>query len=241
MRIGVVIQARLSSHRLPGKVLRSLCGRPLLSALIERLRHAPGHPEIVVATSDESADDPLVGYCEAHPIPCYRGSLPNVAGRCLEAAESRAFDAFFRVCADSPLLDVSLFEQATAMAESAGDWDLITNVHPRTFPPGQSVELIRTETLRHSLRDFDSVEHFEHVTRFFYENDQRFAIHNFSAIRDDRDLRFTVDTPADLIRIEQLAATFARPQWTYSLSELCDRMRLLTALELDASLAGAES
>lgn len=295
MRVGVVIQARLSSKRLPSKVLRSLHGRPMLAYLIERLTHAsalsdvlapaqrprlpaeqPAGPTpepaedrsnnicendtrvdndlaggawgdianragngIIVATSNDASDDPLETYCHEHGIACYRGSLRHVAERCCTAAQTQWFDAFFRVCADSPLLDVGLFAQALALTTESGEaWDIITNVAPRSFPPGQSVELIRTTSLARILPELNRPDDREHVTRFFYKHPERFAIRNFCATRSYGQLRFTVDNPADLHRTEKLLSTLARNHWTYGLDELVERLRLLEALEV--KLSGAD-
>ena len=253
MRVGVIIQARLSSERLPGKVLRSLRGRPMLIYLLERLRHHPllaagranalgdfelDRDSIVLATSAQDDDIPLARYCADQAITCHRGSLTHVAQRCCDAATKHGFDAFFRVCADSPLLDVELLEQALEIAADAEDWDLITNVAPRSFPPGQSVELIRTQTLARILPEIERVDQHEHVTRYLYENPDRFTIRNFCAAQSYGGIRFTVDEPADLQRTEELLSVLARGHWAYGLDELVERLRLLEALEVKLSGVG---
>lgn len=229
MRIGIVIQARLSSQRLPSKVLRSVRGRPLLKYLLERL--ATRNMPTVIATSDDTSDDPLAGYCKEYKIAFFRGSLTHVAERLLRAAESFGFDTFFRVCADSPLLDMNLLDRALNMAESDPAWDIITNVAPRTFPAGQSIELVRTSSLSKILPELASAEHREHATQFFYQHPERFEIRNFCASRSFDGVNFAIDTPQDLAKLEKLLSTLAREPSTYALEALAERMRLVEGLE----------
>src|SRR6185437_2547862 len=108
MRIGGVIQARTSSRRLPGKVMRPLRGRPMIAWLFERLRHAAGLDGIVLATSTAPDDDALAAFAAAEGIPCHRGALEDVGGRLLKAAKAAGFDALVRVNGDSPLIDPAL-------------------------------------------------------------------------------------------------------------------------------------
>ena len=134
-------------------------------------------------------------------------------------------DAFVRVCADSPLIDAALVEQAVAVFRSRR-FDLVTNVHPRTLPPGQSVEVVDTRVLTAAIPMMTRPEHREHVTSYFYDNASRFRIHNIASDREYGDLRLVVDTPEDFSAIQAITRRFDRPQWTYGLDDIVQLTRL---------------
>jgi spore coat polysaccharide biosynthesis protein SpsF len=207
MRTGIVVQARMSSARLPGKVLKPLAGKPVLAWLLERLmdvnlsdEKAPGSM-IVVATSRAPEDDAVEALARSLGVGCYRGSLNDVAARLADAAQDAGFEAFVRANGDSPLLDAALIEQAYG-SYTKGDCDLVTNVFPRSFPKGMSVELIKLAAVRRILESTDDLQDREHVTRFAYANPARFRILNFSAPRPRPELQLAIDTPEDFARIE---------------------------------------
>ncbi|MEJ7786236.1 MAG: NTP transferase domain-containing protein, partial [Solirubrobacteraceae bacterium] len=167
MRVGAVVHARMGSSRLPGKVLGDLAGRPALSWLLERLEHAQQLDVVVVATSDESADDPLEDYCVRGGHALHRGPLDDVASRVLGAAEAHHLDAVARVNGDSPMLDQRLVDQGVELLRASGA-DLVSNVRPRSFPPGQSVEVLCTTALRLAVERMIKAEDREHVTAWLY-------------------------------------------------------------------------
>src|SRR5690606_3770927 len=156
-----IVQARFSSRRLPGKVLAPVAGKPMLAWLLERLAHVEGLDEICVATSRDVSDDAVATFCRAESIDCHRGSLEGVAARLLEAAETRGADAFVRVNGDSPLLDPRIVSRAVSLYRKF-EPDLVSNVLVRSFPKGQSVEVVRTATLKSALDDIADAEDREH-------------------------------------------------------------------------------
>lgn len=202
MTVGAIVQARMSSRRLPGKVLRPLGGRPLLDHLIDRLERRAGMP-VLLATSRDPSDDPVAGYARARGLDLFRGALDDVVGRFREAASSKGWDAFARVCGDSPFLDPALVARGAALYR-AGDADVVTNVHPRSFPKGQSVEIVRVEALRRVDAAATDADDREHLTRFFYRHPDRFRILNFSNDEDRSGESLCVDTPEDWDRAERL-------------------------------------
>lgn len=207
MRTGIVVQARMSSARLPSKVLTPLAGKPVLAWLLERLmdvklsdEKGPGSM-IVVATSRAPEDDAVEALARSLGVGCYRGSLDDVAARLADAAQDAGFDAFVRANADSPLLDGALIAQAHGIY-AKNECDLVTNVFPRSFPKGMSVELIELAAMRRILQSTDDPQDREHVTRFAYANPGRFRILNFSAPRSRPELQLSIDTPEDFARLE---------------------------------------
>lgn len=224
MRVGAVVHARMSSARLPGKVLREIAGRPLLAYLVERLQHATGLDTIVVATSSDGRDDAVAVFASSRGLACHRGPLDDVATRVLEAAERYDLDAVVRLSGDSPLLDQRLVERAVRLFVDGRRCDLVTNVHPRTYPRGQSVEVVGTDTLRRAL-DRMTTEDREHVTPFFYRNRTSYRIVNFTSEQDRSRIGLTVDTEPDARRIEAIIMRMTRPHWEYGLDDILELFR----------------
>jgi spore coat polysaccharide biosynthesis protein SpsF len=214
----IIIQARMASRRLPGKVLLPIGDKPLLQLLIERMQRAEEVDHVMVATSDGRADDPIEQLCRAIDVDWYRGSLENTADRLYRAALSRGVEVMVRVSGDSPFLDVNLVDRAVMIFRNQPA-DLVTNVFPRTFPRGQSVEVLATETLGRALPHMDAGRS-EHVTKFFYDIAEDHRIINFEHESSLAHLNFTVDTERDLSVARALRRRFRRPHWSYSVDEL---------------------
>ena len=213
----VIVQARMTSSRFPGKVLHPVGGRPLLSFLTESLSHCRNAGPIVIACSAEASDDPIADYCEISGLRCHRGPLHDVMARFLTAAEALGAAQFVRVCGDSPLLDHRLIDRAIALFWRHAP-DLVTNLHPRTFPAGQSVEVVSLGAFRAAVADATAPEDREHVTRFFYRRAERFEIVNFTAERDWSAHRMAVDEPGDLARFTTQLGSLPGPHWTIPLA-----------------------
>ena len=222
-----IVLGRMSSSRLPGKVLQDLIDRPLLAYPIERLRHLECVGAVVVATSTDSSDDPIEDFCSRTGVTCFRGDLDNVARRTLDAAQSVDAEWFFRANADSPFLAVELYESAIRQRSNA---DLVSNVFPRVLPPGASVELIRTEALAGCIDEFSPSDE-EHVTQYFYRNPEKCRIVSLDVdsfvFRDG--LRLVVDDGADQVRARHVLERMTRPHWEYGLQQVMD-----LAAEVDA-------
>ena len=216
-----IVQARMGSRRLPGKVLREVAGKPILQYLLENLQRSQRLAGVVVATSTSAGDMPIVELCERLGVDVSRGDQANVAGRFLDVIETRHAQAFVRISGDSPLLDPRLVDRAVGRFET-GDCDLVTNLRPRSYPRGQSVEVLNSQVFRDAYRAMSRREHFEHVTRWFYENEDQVKISNFRAARDWSDIRLVVDTAEDLHMIARIVKRMERPHWQYELSEIIE-------------------
>lgn len=228
MRIGAIIQARMTSRRLPGKVLAEVHGRPMMQYLLERLERCSELDAVVLATSTDPSDDPIESFCAERGVDCFRGSLENVAERFREAAQRHELDVFVRLCADSPLLDPALIDQAVATYRSGGA-DLVTNVIGRSVGPGQSVEVISTLVFAEAVPHMSRADHREHVTSYFYDHREDFRIKAIRREHDCGDANFAIDTPRDLERFRALVAAMDRPHWSYSLAELIELQRAVVA------------
>ncbi len=195
----------MSSRRLPGKVLKSLAGRPMLAHTLDRLSRCGGAAGILVATSEDPSDDPVVRFLEDHGTPCFRGSLDDVIGRMFAAANSLGVEGIVRISGDSPFIDPKIVDRAIALF-AAGDWDLVTNIYPRTYPKGMSVEVLRTAVLDEIADRHLSPEQREHVTKYIYDNPSEFDIVSFTRAKPLDSYSFVVDLPEDFQRAEQLIA-----------------------------------
>jgi spore coat polysaccharide biosynthesis protein SpsF len=129
-----------------------------------------------------------------------------------------------RVNGDSPLLDHRLVEKAVELFRN-GNYDMVTNIMQRTFPPGQSVEVLRSETFRQTYRLMNTTDDLEHVTKFFYRNSEDFKILNFVYDFDCHDVSFAIDTADDLDVFANLVSRMTKPHWEYSLPEILELYR----------------
>lgn len=204
--VNVFIQARMSSARFPGKVLAPLLHKPLVQHLIDRVREAEGVDKIVVLTSVESSDDPLVAYLEKTGCAVYRGELENVYERFQGALNAYPCDYFVRLSADSPLMDSELLSDVIAYTKQ-GSYDFISNVKSQMFPKGQSVEIMRSD----KFRSVDAVsltpEQQEHVMPYFYEAQGIKTLFIDNKI-NQRHINMCVDTIEDLRNIESGIISF---------------------------------
>lgn len=217
-----LVQARMNSTRFPGKVLHPVCGKALLDYLLESLEKCVELSGTAVLTSDQPSDRPLIDFCQASKVRLLRGPLDDVAARFLLAVESFNLDSFVRISGDSPLLDHRLVDRAVRLFRE-NEVDLATNVGRRTFPKGQSVEVIRAEAFVRACREMKDPADREHVTPYFYRRPDEFRILNFEAPGDHGRIQLSVDTAEDMVRFENLALNLDRPHWEYTWQELLER------------------
>ena len=195
----VVVQARSSSRRFPRKVLYKIFGKTLIEHVILKINKSKNALNIVVATSNSKSDDNLVKLLKKNNINYFRGELKNVTKRLLNTAEKYKKKYFMRINADSPLIDFKLIDLAIKIFLKK-KYDLITNAFPRSFPSGQSVEIIKTSVLKKNIKKMNKIE-LEHVTSFFYKNYKNFSIKNFSAKKKLVNMKLSIDTKKDLYLI----------------------------------------
>ena len=223
MKIGAIIQARMSSTRLPGKTLLPISSKPMLQYVIERVAHSQQLDQFLVATSTEASDDAIEKFCTTMQVDCFRGNLSDVAHRFLTASQQYGWEAVVRICGDSPLIDPRLIDQAVEIFLS-GEYDLVTNTLERTFPKGQSVEVIRMSTFRDAHPQFETPGEREHVTEYFYTNNDQFRIHNFVSGHNSGTLQLSVDTPDDFQTVETIIRSMQRPHWEYGWEEIVKKL-----------------
>jgi spore coat polysaccharide biosynthesis protein SpsF len=206
MRRAIIVQARMTSTRLPGKVLADLEGRPLLERQLARLGRCEQADEIVVATTTNPDDDPLVELAERVGVRWFRGSEHDVLARYLGAAREAGADVIARVTSDCPLID-PVESDAVIAALLAQPADYASNFLERRLPRGLDTEALWFDVLERLDRLATSVPAREHVTFHIHsERPERFALVTVERPYDAADLRWTVDTPEDLEAVRRIYA-----------------------------------
>jgi len=203
MRTVAIVQARLGSSRLPGKVLQDLAGDTMLARVVARLRAARTIDDIVIATTMNESDDPIVREAARLRVKVWRGSESNVLARYIGAARKYHAGAVVRVTSDCPLLDPETVDRVVTSLRAAA-LDYSSNTHVRSYPRGLDVEAFYLETLEKIFRSATSTAAKEHVTAYVMEKPNDFAVHQVTADTDDSDLRWTVDTDEDLALVRTL-------------------------------------
>lgn len=214
-----IIQARFSSNRLPGKILMMLGKQNILERTVSRVKKSDKISSIVIATSDNKSDDPIVEFAKKSGIDFYRGDLNDVGQRLLEAAQSSNSQSFLRISADSPFIDWRMLNQAIGIHQQC-EVDLVSNIFPRSFPKGQSVEVINTKSLRQLCGSDRTSNQKEHVTPYFYENYQDFRIVNFTSGQNSSSSIQCIDTAFDFEIATQVVQQIGNEDLTWQELEI---------------------
>lgn len=211
----LIVQARMTSTRLPGKVLLPLAGEPMLTRLIERLRRVEQSDGIVIATTANASDDPIAALCAQLGVPCHRGSEHDVLSRYADAARLHGADVVVRITSDCPLIHPALVDQVIAAYEE-GDSDYVSNMLPPTWPYGMAVEVFSAEALQQAHAEATQPAEREHVTPFLYWHPERYRLRNVASPVDLSHHRWTVDTPEDYELVRRLFETLhpINPEFT---------------------------
>lgn len=207
----IFIQARMTSSRLPGKMLAPLAGKPTIAHVVDRLAAADLRNAIVVLTSTEPSDTPLALYVEqALRLPVFRGELENVARRFQAALKTYPADWFIRISGDSPLIDGDLV--AFMAAQTGKDCDIVSNVWRRSFPPGQSVECVRASSLLALDTAALTPDEQQHVTPHFYAHADRYRLKRVTCTDPQAaNQRMVLDTLDDHANLERMLAAGLNP------------------------------
>ncbi len=200
MKRVIIVQARMTSTRLPGKVLMDLGGRPMLAQQLRRLKRCRQADEIVVAMTTNAADDPIVALAEREGVRWFRGSEEDVLSRYVGAAREAKAEVIIRITADCPLIDPEESDRVIeVLVHNRERCDYASNVVRRMFPLGLDTEALYVDTLERVHRLARSSSAREHVTLFIWkEQPDLFLIHSVTDAEDNSDLRWTVDEQADL-------------------------------------------
>jgi glutamate-1-semialdehyde 2,1-aminomutase/spore coat polysaccharide biosynthesis protein SpsF len=193
-----IIQARMASTRLPGKVLETLGDRSVLGWVVDAARAVPGVDRVVVATSDEAADDPIVGWCRENEVTCHRGPEDDVLARFAQAATAEGATAVMRLTADCPFLDPQVCGEVLAYRRLTGA-DYVTNAEPATWPDGLDCEVFTAAALARAAAEAERAFDREHVTPYIRHQRRHFRTEVMACpVPGLGAERWTLDTPEDL-------------------------------------------
>ena len=201
--IVAILQARMSSSRLPGKVLKKIVNKPVLALQLERLQRCKKIDKLVVATSIESSDEPVAKLCEDIGVECYRGNLNDVLKRFKDAADYYQASHVVRLTGDCPLADPELIDRVIALHLS-DDYEFTSNIYPRSYPDGLDVEVMTKAVLDLMEEKATCQEDREHVTYYLEKRLEQFKLGNVSQSVDQSLLRWTLDNEQDLEFIQDV-------------------------------------
>lgn len=219
-----VLQARVSSRRLPGKVLQPILGRPMLARQIERLSRCRRFDTLVLATSDQAADDPLEAIGRDCGVPVYRGSLDDVLDRFYRAAEPYSPGHVVRLTGDCPLIDWAVVDDVVAFAIES-DYDYASNTLKPTWPDGLDVEVARFSALTEAWREATLAVDREHVMPFLHRQPERFRLGNLENTIDLSGLRWTVDEPRDFQMVNSVYEALYPRDPAFGTAQILDFLR----------------
>ncbi|MBK8164515.1 MAG: glycosyltransferase family protein [bacterium] len=242
-RVVTIVQARLGSRRLPGKVLAPVAGRRALDWQLTRMRASRLAGNIVVAIPTGAADDALADHCAALGFACFRGHEEDLLDRHYGAACEYGADVVVKVPSDCPLIDPAVIDRVIGRFLAMPDaFDYLGNLHPATYPDGNDVEVMSMATLETAWREADRPFEREHTTPFIWERPQRFRLGNV-AWETGRNFsmshRFTLDYAEDLTFVRAVFERLAPRDPLFSLQDILTLLeRQPHLLELNAAYAG---
>ena len=203
MKIVCIIQARISSSRLPAKILLPGYDKPLLLHLIERLEKSKLINDVVVATSNNPLDDLIFDLCTLKKVKVFRGNLNNLLDRYYKCAKIYKADHVVRITSDCPLIDPKIIDKMIKKYLSLKNIDFLSNTHPPTFPDGFDIEIFKFSALQKAYRNAKKSYEKEHVTPFIWDNPKNFRLFNYSLKNDNlyKQYRLTLDYKEDFFVI----------------------------------------
>lgn len=225
MRIVAIIQARMGSTRLPGKILKKVNNRALLSYQIERLEQSQYIDEIVIATTIKKQDDLIVDFCKGNSISYFRGSETDVLARYYEAATFFKADAIVRITSDCPIIDVQIVDKTIQHFIESDKFEYVSNTVERTYPRGLDTEIFSYVALEKAYKEAVLERDREHVTAYFYTKPDVFSIGYIKNDMDFSDYRWTVDTEEDFELIEKIIQALYDENPLFSLIDTINVMK----------------
>lgn len=203
MKVVAIVQARMGSTRLPGKILKKINNKPILEYQIERLKRATKIDQIVIATTDKKLDDPIIELCNQLDIQYYRGSETDVLSRYYDTAKKYSADIIVRLTSDCPIIDPNVVDEVIETFLNH-TYDYVSNTLERSYPRGMDTEVFSMKVLEQAHQFANKQYEREHVTPYIYLNPAKFNLYNVEYKTDESVHRWTVDTKEDLLLIRKI-------------------------------------
>lgn len=239
----IFVQARMSSTRLPGKILKWVQGKAILFHQLERIKLTKWPCQIVVITSDQPEDDSLTEICEIEGYSVFRGSLTDLLDRHYQAAKHFNAKHIVKIPSDCPLIDPAVIDRVLSFyINNQSRFDFVSNLHPQSYPDGNDVEVMSFNALQRAWQETTKPFEREHTTPYFWENPDRFRIGNVlweTGLNYAMSHRFTLDYSEDLTFIETVYNRLYPLNPHFNLRDILDLLTFEPAiLEINRSLAG---
>jgi len=228
MKIVTIVQARMSSTRLPGKVMLPILGKPLLIRMLERVQAAKFIGQFVVATSTNSDDNEIEKLCTQENIKCFRGHLTDLLDRHYQVATLYNADAVVKIPSDCPLIDPFVIDKVLDHYIKSDKFDLVSNLHPATYPDGNDVEIMSFSALECAWKDAVKDYEREHTTPFIWEHNDHFAIGNViweTGLDYSTSHRWTIDFPEDYEFIRKVYEELYPENKTFGLGDILNLLK----------------
>ena len=216
MKVVAIIQARMGSTRLPGKVLMEMAGEPMLLRVVQRTSRAQVVDEVVVATTIVPGDDAIARLCEEGGWCYYRGSEEDVLDRYRGTAKEYAADVVIRITADCPLIEPEIIDEAVRRFQADPRLDYLSNtLPPRSYPRGLDAEVFSVPALERAWQEASTIAHREHVTPYIWQQPDRFCLGSLRNNRDLSAMRWTVDTADELDLVRRIYSHFGHSRFSW--------------------------
>lgn len=223
MKVIIIVQARMTSTRLPGKVLKKVLGKSLLECQIERLQRVKLAQNIVIATTTNDTDQPIVDLCKKLNVAYFRGSETDVLARYHGAAMAYLADVVVRVTSDCPLIDPQIIDKVIKFyLDYYPEYDYVSNTLRRSYPRGMDTEVFSVKVLNEIFKDAVLQPDREHVTPFIYHHPERFKLANVTSTIDYSNHRWTVDTYEDFELISNIISTLYPVKRLFNMQDCLD-------------------
>lgn len=223
MKVGMIVQARMGSTRLPGKIMKQILGKPILSFVVERLKRVKQASVLHIATTTNPLDGSIVKFCEDHSISYSRGSEDDVLDRFYQAASQLKLDVAVRVNSDCPLIDPALVDHVIGQfLGQKGTLDYASNILKETYPVGMHTEVFTRAALAQAHQQAKEKFEREHVTPFIYRNPQKFKLLSVESSKNLGEHRWVVDTPEDFELAKNILETLYPQQPEFGMKDVLD-------------------
>lgn len=211
----IIIQSRYLSNRLPGKALLKIKKKEILYHLVQRVKLSKFKDNFIIATSKNKSDNIIANFCLRNNFKIFRGPLNNVYLRYVQIINKFKLDFVVRINGDSPLIDYKIIDKFILKYLELKKVDLVTNTLVRSYPKGQSVEVINSKSLLKLKDKIKKKEHLEHVTKYFYDYRKKFKIYNFKNKKKLQDINMSIDTKIDFNILKKV---FLHKKFNYKLT-----------------------
>jgi spore coat polysaccharide biosynthesis protein SpsF len=225
-KVLIIVQARMGSTRLPGKIMKKVLDRPLLDFLVERLKRVSLADGFMIATTKNPADIKIINYCLEGEVLCFAGSEEDVLDRYFQAATKYQAEVIVRITSDCPLIDPQLIDKIiSAYLDLQPNCDYLSNTLERTFPRGMDIEVFSYDALKLAAEDARQPWEREHVTPYIYRHPELFKIQNYIQEKDESKYRWTVDCPEDFELISKILENLYPDNHEFTLENILDLLQ----------------